>query len=50
MEPIEVAIIGGGPAGASCALELAKQGVYATVFDHSHPRKNHAPEELLPGS
>ena len=39
MKRIEVAIIGGGPAGASCAIELAKHGVYATIFDHSHPRE-----------
>jgi geranylgeranyl reductase family protein len=39
MKRVEVAIIGGGPAGASCAIELAKHGVYATIFDHSHPRE-----------
>ena len=35
----DVVIIGGGPAGAHCALELANKGIYATVFDHSHPRE-----------
>jgi geranylgeranyl reductase len=40
MENIEhVAIVGGGPAGAYCAYELAKKGIYATIFDHSHPRE-----------
>ena len=39
MNCVEVAIVGGGPAGASCAIELAKHGVYATIFDHSHPRE-----------
>lgn len=39
MKRIEVAIVGGGPAGVSCAIELAKHGVYATIFDHSHPRE-----------
>ena len=39
MKRVEVAIVGGGPAGASCAIELAKHGVYATIFDHSHPRE-----------
>ncbi len=39
MKRVEVAIVGGGPAGASCAIELAKQGVYTTIFDHSHPRE-----------
>jgi len=35
----KVAIIGGGPAGVSCAIELAKHGIYPTIFDHSHPRE-----------
>jgi geranylgeranyl reductase family protein len=40
MEQIEdVAIVGGGPAGAYCAFELAKKGIYATIFDDSHPRE-----------
>lgn len=36
---IEVAIIGGGPAGAYCAYNLAENGIYPTIFDHSHPRE-----------
>ena len=40
MEKCEnVVIIGGGPAGTNCAIELAKKGIYATIFDHSHPRE-----------
>ena len=39
MKRVEVAIVGGGPAGASCAIELAKHGIFATIFDHSHPRE-----------
>jgi len=40
MKQIEdVVIVGGGPAGAYCALELARKGVYPLVFDHSHPRE-----------
>jgi geranylgeranyl reductase family protein len=35
----EVAIVGGGPAGAFCAFELAKQGFSPVIFDHSHPRE-----------
>jgi geranylgeranyl reductase family protein len=35
----DIVIIGGGPAGSYCALELAKRGIYATIFDHSHPRE-----------
>jgi geranylgeranyl reductase len=36
---IEVAIVGGGPAGAYCAYKLAEKGIYPTIFDHSHPRE-----------
>jgi len=39
MTDVEVAVVGGGPAGAFCALELAKRGIYATIFDHSYPRE-----------
>ena len=39
MEYHEVAIVGGGPAGSSCASELAKNGVDTILFDHSHPRE-----------
>lgn len=35
----EVAIVGGGPAGATCAYELAKAGINVAIFDHSHPRE-----------
>jgi menaquinone-9 beta-reductase len=35
----DIVIVGGGPAGAYCALELAKRGIYATILDHSHPRE-----------
>jgi geranylgeranyl reductase family protein len=35
----EIVIVGGGPAGAFCAYELAKRGIFATVFDSSHPRE-----------
>lgn len=34
----EIVIVGGGPAGAYCAFELAMKGIQATVFDYSHPR------------
>jgi geranylgeranyl reductase family protein len=39
MNYLEVAIVGGGPAGAYCAFELASKGIFATVFDSSHPRE-----------
>jgi geranylgeranyl reductase family protein len=35
----DVAIVGGGPAGAWAALLLAKGGARVTLFDHSHPRE-----------
>jgi geranylgeranyl reductase family protein len=35
----EVIIVGGGPAGAYCALNLAKKGLKPTILDHSHPRE-----------
>jgi geranylgeranyl reductase family protein len=35
----EIAIVGGGPAGAYLGYCLAKEGIYATIFDDSHPRE-----------
>jgi geranylgeranyl reductase family protein len=35
----DIIIVGGGPAGAYCALEMTKQGIYPLIFDHSHPRE-----------
>lgn len=35
----DVVIVGAGPAGAYCAYELSKHGVYPTIFDHTHPRE-----------
>jgi len=39
MQHHEVAIVGAGPAGSVCAMELAKAGVDVALFDHSHPRE-----------
>lgn len=36
---IEVAVVGGGPAGAHCAYNLAKSGFHVSIFDDSHPRE-----------
>ena len=35
----DIIIAGGGPAGAYLAYCLAKKGIYATIFDDSHPRE-----------
>jgi geranylgeranyl reductase family protein len=35
----DVLIVGGGPAGTSCAYELAKKGIQALICDPSHPRE-----------
>jgi flavin-dependent dehydrogenase len=37
--PDDVAIVGGGPAGARAAYLLARRGVRVTIFDGSHPRE-----------
>lgn len=39
MENHEVVIVGGGPAGSTCAHKLAGAGVDVVLFDHSHPRE-----------
>ena len=36
---IKVAVVGAGPAGSYCAYTLAKQDVYPSIFDFSHPRE-----------
>jgi geranylgeranyl reductase family protein len=35
----DIAIVGGGPAGAYLAYSLARLDVYATILDGSHPRE-----------
>jgi menaquinone-9 beta-reductase len=35
----DVVIVGAGPAGAFCALQLAEQGLHPIILDHSHPRE-----------
>ena len=47
---IEVAIVGGGPAGSVCAHSLAEQGVYPTIFDESHPREKPCGGLISPGT
>jgi len=36
---IDVAVVGGGPAGARAAYVLARHGARVTIFDGSHPRE-----------
>jgi len=36
---IEVAIVGGGPAGSCCACCLAENDIYPVIFDPTHPRE-----------
>jgi len=35
----DIVIVGGGPAGAYLGYCLAKNGIRAVIFDHSHPRE-----------
>ena len=35
----DVLIVGGGPAGAYCAYNLARKGIKTTIIDYSHPRE-----------
>lgn len=37
--PVDVAIVGGGPAGAWTAFRLARAGARVVVFDGTHPRE-----------
>jgi flavin-dependent dehydrogenase len=37
--PIDIAIVGAGPAGAWAAYTLARRGARVTIFDPSHPRE-----------
>jgi len=49
MKP-NVAVVGGGPAGAFLALQLASAGLPVTVFDNSHPREKPCGGLLSEGS
>ena len=39
VELVDVAVVGGGPAGASAAKEAAGRGLSVLLFDHAHPRR-----------
>jgi geranylgeranyl reductase family protein len=36
---LEIAVVGGGPAGSYCAYYLAGNNHYPVIFDHTHPRE-----------
>lgn len=44
----DIVIVGAGPAGAYCALELSKYGIFPTIFDHTHPREKPCGGGILP--
>jgi geranylgeranyl reductase family protein len=44
----EMVIVGGGPAGAYCAYELARQGFDPIILDHSYPREKPCGGGILP--
>lgn len=48
MSSSEVLVIGGGPAGATAATLLAKQGVEVTLFEREHFPRYHIGESVVP--
>jgi flavin-dependent dehydrogenase len=47
---IDVAVIGGGPAGSVCAARLAAHGRDVTILERAHHPRFHLGESLLPHS
>ena len=47
-EPVDVAVIGGGPAGSATAIALAQLGRSVTVFERSHYESTRIGETLPP--
>ncbi len=47
---LDVAVIGGGPAGSVCAARLAARGRRVTVVERARHPRFHLGESLLPGS
>lgn len=39
MKKMKIAVVGAGPAGGYLAMRLAEMGVYADVYDPTHPRE-----------
>lgn len=51
MSPTDVLVIGGGPAGATAAFQLATSGLGVTLIDRAHfPRDKVCGESLSPGA
>lgn len=49
-QPYDVAVIGGGPAGATVATLLVKGGLRVIVFEREHFPRFHVGESLLPAN
>jgi flavin-dependent dehydrogenase len=47
---LDVAVVGGGPAGSVCAARLASQGRRVAVVERTHHPRFHLGESLLPAS
>src|SRR5262249_30779730 len=47
---LDVAIVGGGPAGSVCAARLASQGRRVVLVERDHHPRFHLGESLLPAS
>ena len=43
---LDVAVIGGGPAGASCAMRLQQFGLAVALFEKGEGRRQHVGESL----
>ena len=49
-EPCDVLVIGGGPAGSTCAALLAERGIEVVLLEKAHHPRFHIGESLLPAN